>query len=238
MEEWKTINEFPDYEVSNLGRVKSFKRYKEGRILKCGKDRGGYLHVSLWKNKKGYTKKIHRLILENFNPIDNMEKLQCNHIDGNKENNIYPENLEWMTCSENHKHAYRIGLMSNKGENNPMFGKKGKNCPNFGKHPSEETRKKMSKKQKGENHPMFGKHHSEETKRKQSEKNKGKTQGEKNSQSKLIGKNIIEIRKLSDEGILTQKEIAEKFGVNQTTISKIKLGKRWLHIKNRRKKEQ
>ena len=43
-----------------------------------------------------------------------------------------------------------------------------------GKHPSEETRKKMSEANKGENSPMYGKHPSEEARRKMSEAKKGK----------------------------------------------------------------
>ena len=42
------------------------------------------------------------------------------------------------------------------------------------KHPSEESRKKMSEKKKGENNPLFGKHHSAKTCKKISEANKGK----------------------------------------------------------------
>jgi len=142
-EEWKTIEDFPDYEVSSQGRVKSFKRYKEGKILKPGKDRKGYLVVNLYKNRKRYHKRIHRLVLEAFKPIENSNKFECNHKDGNKENN-YIENLEWMTCSENHKHAHRIGLKNNKDKNNPFYGK----------HHSEEWKKEHSERMKGENHPQ------------------------------------------------------------------------------------
>jgi len=188
---WKTIKDFEDYAVSNMGRVKSLKFGKE-RILKPGRSSSGYLIVILCRNKKQYIKTIHRLVLENFNPIDNMDKFECNHENGIKTENIYPDNLEWVTSSENMEHAIEVGLINNKGKNNSMFGK----------HPSDETRKKQSEKKKGENHP----------------------------QSILTEKNIIEIRIDLEEGKLTQKEIAKKFGVKQPIISRIKLRKSWSHI--------
>jgi len=77
---WKQIENFPDYEVSNLGRVKSFKRNKvSGQILRQKKDKDGYLDIGLCKNGKKFYK-THRLILKCFNPIKNMTKLQVNHI--------------------------------------------------------------------------------------------------------------------------------------------------------------
>lgn len=67
---------------------------------------------------KKKTFRVHRLILMAFKPIEGMENLQVNHIDGNKKNNNL-DNLEWCTASENQLHAYRIGLnKSRKGENN------------------------------------------------------------------------------------------------------------------------
>ena len=53
------------YEVSNLGEVRSL---ISNRILKTGKSFGGYIQVSLYKNGKGKTKKIHRLVSEAFIP--------------------------------------------------------------------------------------------------------------------------------------------------------------------------
>lgn len=52
---------------------------------------------------------VHRLILENFEPVEGMEKLQVNHIDGDKRNNTL-KNLEWTTCKQNIQHAIENDL--------------------------------------------------------------------------------------------------------------------------------
>ena len=109
---WITIKDFENYEVSNLGRIRSL--YKN-IILKpqFGKH---YLHVSLYKNKKCYSKDIHVIVAKTFIPNSN-NLPEVNHIDGNKHNNNIT-NLEWSTKSDNEKHAYRTGLRSAKGEKN------------------------------------------------------------------------------------------------------------------------
>ena len=117
MEEiWKPIFEYEDsYEVSNLGRVKSIKFNKE-KILKPGFDSYGYQHVSLHKNKRGITKKIHRLVMLTFKNHLNFEGAQVNHINGSKIDNRL-DNLEWCDQSHNMKHAFELGLqISLKGE--------------------------------------------------------------------------------------------------------------------------
>ena len=115
---WKTIKDYRDYAVSAHGRVKrivdSNNNSKAGKIIKDSKNNCGYHYLSLWKNGIGKSVTVHRLVLKAFRGELN---LQTNHIDGNKDNN-YLNNLEYLTVSENHKHAHRIGLKSQTGEKN------------------------------------------------------------------------------------------------------------------------
>ena len=106
MEIWKTIQDFPDYEISNLGRVKSHKR-KQEVILSPAEYSNGYLFVLLYHKgiKKGCL--IHRLVLENFNPVPNMKNLQVNHLDCNRKNNEL-SNLEWSTSAENREYRDKL----------------------------------------------------------------------------------------------------------------------------------
>ena len=95
---WKDIPGYAGlYQVSNTGRVKSFKnQYGHGvRILKGEKTQTGYIQVSL--NKKRY--KIHRLVAMAF--IPNPDSLpQINHKNEIKTDNR-AENLEWCTAKYN-----------------------------------------------------------------------------------------------------------------------------------------
>lgn len=119
MEVWKDIEFYEGiYQVSNLGNIKSLDRtvycndryFKNvvGRYLNFSEDKDGYLMCSLWKENKGKTLKVHRIVCSAFKQNANSNP-QVNHIDGNKKNNCI-ENLEWVNNSENNKHAYKIGL--------------------------------------------------------------------------------------------------------------------------------
>lgn len=114
---WKDIRGFPNYEISNKGRVRSWNNNRYGRgenfkFLKPGLSGDNYFTVSLRKNNKGNTKYIHRLVAEAFIPNPD-NKPEVNHKDGNKKNNILT-NLEWSTYSENLNHAYNNGLNNHK----------------------------------------------------------------------------------------------------------------------------
>lgn len=122
-EEWKVIEDFPNYEVSNLGRVKSLGRYipvkagalrfKKETILKPRNNGKGYLSVQLSiGDGKFKDKYIHRLVGEAFLP--NPEDLpEINHIKGIKSLNSVSD-LEWCTRLQNIQHSVITGLKVSK----------------------------------------------------------------------------------------------------------------------------
>lgn len=102
------------YMVSNLGRVKGFRRksWKDQSlseiILSVHMDYGGYLNVKLCKNNKSRQIGLHRLVGLLFCP-NPKNKLEINHKKGIKTDCRATE-LEWNTPSENVKHAFITGL--------------------------------------------------------------------------------------------------------------------------------
>ena len=79
-ENWKPIDGFPDYEVSDLGRVRSFKKGKV-RILKHSISTCGYRKFNLFYNGVGVSKKASRLAMTAFS---GKSDLHIDHINGNK----------------------------------------------------------------------------------------------------------------------------------------------------------
>ena len=110
-EEWKTIPEYPNYSVSNLGRVRNDLTGQFLKPAKCVSTKGcsgKYYQVLLYRGSKATRKlfMIHRLVANAF--ISNPDDLpEVNHLDGNGFNNSV-ENLEWVSYSENLTHAYRV----------------------------------------------------------------------------------------------------------------------------------
>ncbi len=103
----KDIQEYETaYAIDRHGNVYS---KRSGKILKQHINvQTGYLTVSLWKNNKGSTKTIHRLLALAYIP-NPLGLPQVNHIDGNKLNNTL-SNLEWVSCKDNIQHALQTGL--------------------------------------------------------------------------------------------------------------------------------
>jgi len=102
---WKSVKNHEDYyEVSSDGRVRS---KISGKIVVGDVNAVGYKRVTLYVPKKERVF-VHRLVASHFVEGEN-DGLVVNHVDGCKTNNS-AENLEWVTRSENDKHAFRLGL--------------------------------------------------------------------------------------------------------------------------------
>ncbi len=104
IEEWKVIDEYSNYEVSNLGRVRSnasCHQLREPKILSPSRaGRGGYYTVILMKYKIRYAVRIHRLVLTTFIGPPTKEDNIGHHKDGDILNNSL-DNLEWSNHSKN-----------------------------------------------------------------------------------------------------------------------------------------
>ena len=89
-----------NYFADDNGHIWS--EYKQDYLTEY-EDKNGYKKVVLMtkdKPGKGHRFSVHRLILETFNPVSDMQNLQVDHINGNCQDNRL-ENLRWTTCSEN-----------------------------------------------------------------------------------------------------------------------------------------
>jgi hypothetical protein len=126
---WKIIPDFPNYRISNTGRVQSRWQkihYNNDKRLTWAltdnwtdltiqeNQTGKYYYIGL-RSEKNETKLfyIHRLLAELFIPKPNSNKPLCvRHLDGNKQNNNLT-NLAWGTYSENTLDNIRLGVWKN-----------------------------------------------------------------------------------------------------------------------------
>jgi len=126
MEVWKGIEDYPFYEVSNLGRVRSLDKwvkYSDGRkdrlfkgqILKIyNLKKYPTVGLSSGRPRKIRSKRVHTLVAKAFIDKDyNKKGLVVNHIDGNKLNNRL-DNIEVVTHKYNLQHALDTGLRKQK----------------------------------------------------------------------------------------------------------------------------
>jgi hypothetical protein len=123
-EKWAEIKDFPDYYwISNYGQVWSC---RSKRLLKPALV-AGYPQVIFSISRSLYMRKVHRLVAETFVP-GWFDGAQINHIDGDKLNN-HESNLEWVTGSENAKHAHRLGLSKSNAKKKRVISSTGQIFP-------------------------------------------------------------------------------------------------------------
>ena len=92
MDEWIVVEEFPDYEVSTWGRIRS---RKTGRLLHPNPNQQGFLIVRLRKDGASFTRALHKLVAQAFLPLPPRGHSPW-HIDGDRWNNRI-ENLKYRS---------------------------------------------------------------------------------------------------------------------------------------------
>lgn len=103
------------YSAKTSGEIITYHtHFKTPRPLKTIVNNKGYIQVSLVGDRRTRTYRIHRLLAMTFLTFD--KNLDVNHIDGNKLNNNL-NNLEMVSRKENIRHAFKLGLRCEKGEN-------------------------------------------------------------------------------------------------------------------------
>ena len=110
--EWRDVPGFEGlYQISSRGDVFSI---RSGKLLKAMKSGNGYLRVELYgrkPSKRGRAYFVHRLVAISF--LSQLPgQTQVNHKDGNKLN-CHLSNLEFVTPSQNSRHAFATGLNRN-----------------------------------------------------------------------------------------------------------------------------
>ena len=104
IEQWRVLEEFPDYEISNTGRIRRLTESKSpktyiGKEKRFYKNNAGYYTTVFLKDNKVYCRTIHTLVAKTFIPNPN-NLSDVDHIDDNKENNNV-DNLQWLSHKEN-----------------------------------------------------------------------------------------------------------------------------------------
>lgn len=216
-EQWKPIPGFPKYDVSNYGRVRSYKKRGPGgwvnadnpqRILKPSK--GPYLGVTLLLNGEQKRCSIHRLVLLTF-VGPRPDGLEVCHNDGDILNN-YIGNLRYDTHSANmqeadksqwaslrtfsDRQAYAIRHMAAEGTSDKSI------ADLYGVSIAAVSSIRL-----GDGYKHVG--------------------GPRTIYRKLTAMDANRIRALIHDSHLMQVEIARMYNVSESTISRIKSGERW-----------
>lgn len=114
IEEWRVIQDFPEYAVSNRGRVMRRvidRRSHVPRILATWIGNHGYPTVGLSRDGTVHRRLIHRLVCEAFHGPAPTKLHQVAHADGVR-TNASATNLRWATRSENMEDARAHGTMA------------------------------------------------------------------------------------------------------------------------------
>ncbi len=229
---WKSIPSFEGfYEASNTGQIKRLKHGKGSRgehVMQSQIDRNGYRQIQLYRDGIKHCLHVAPLVASAFfGPCP--QGLEVNHIDGDKTNNCI-ENLEYVTRSENQKHAYAHRLHAPKQGEDHWKSK-------LTETQVYEIRRLLAEDQLTtiEIGKMYGVNNVVI-----SHINRGKIwrhvpyngtfpiRSTNRRNATLTAEEVAQIRQMLADGF-TQREIAANYGVGPHAISKIKTGARWRH---------
>lgn len=233
-----------DYYADENGHIWSSQ--KQG-YLKEQEDKNGYLKVTLMTTDKppmkGHRFSVHRLILSTFNPIENMENFQVDHIDGNMKNNNL-SNLRWTSCQENLNNL-------NTKPNRRVYDQDGVNNASAiftyedlislikdmgsGNYTQKELMEKYNCCRATLNKIRNKEVYKQELKDIEIKANfvsdyKRNTKGDKNGRSKLTEQQVLEIIDLLLAKEKSQAEIARLYSISTSTINNIKKKRTWTHL--------
>ena len=221
--EWRDVPGYSLYVCNKLGQIKN---RKTEHVLSPQIGSTGYIKVQLYNNKIKKSINVHKIISEAFLGKRSNGK-QVNHKDGDK-TNAKLSNLEYVTPKENMQHAAETGLLFPAyGENNGASKIKENHIPIILGHLSDgilsqdEIAEKFNVSRTAISHIKL------------SVTWKHATEGSGMDfilRCKSIERSVPEIRKMLASGEFTQREIANKFGCDQSTISDINTGVSWREI--------
>lgn len=101
-EEWRTVEENHNYEISDYGNVRHVERRE--RVLKPCRSHKGYMLVALSLNGVGKTRKVHRLVCAAFHGPAPDGQSHVDHINYDRADNR-ADNLRWVSRAENNAHS-------------------------------------------------------------------------------------------------------------------------------------
>jgi len=108
MERWKTCREFPNYDVSDHGRIRN---NNTGYILNPSLDANGIQRVTLLYNGFRKYKHVHNLVAEAFVPGETEYSMVVHKDDD--QTNCYANNLKWVERGERYRYFYDSGKCNN-----------------------------------------------------------------------------------------------------------------------------
>lgn len=119
-ERWCVIADWPDYAVSDHGRVKRITDWRHARAGRVRKPvfLSGYPAVALTARPgRRKMRTIHSLVAEAFLPPKPFPEAEVNHKDADRANPHWT-NLEWVSRSANRQHGYDVGFCDARGDRN------------------------------------------------------------------------------------------------------------------------